>query len=141
MTLWPSSSSRSNATNAIGLPGRWRTSAAVAGHRLAVQHGRRGRPAEFAQPGEAGEPDQLAAGAPEGVHGAMVAHMDLGPLAAELGLGDVARVREPARVLQAGGEHRGDEGHGDSSIVAISQIRGPGRIETGTLATCGPGHR
>jgi hypothetical protein len=30
----------------------------------------------------------------------------------ELGLGDVARVREPARVLKAaGGEHRGDEGH------------------------------
>jgi hypothetical protein len=27
--------------------------------------------------------------------------MDLGPLAVELGLGDMARVREPARVFQA----------------------------------------
>jgi hypothetical protein len=38
--------------------------------------------------------------------------MDLGPLAVELGLGDVARVREPARIFQAGGEHRGDEHSG-----------------------------
>ena len=29
--------------------------------------------------------------------------VDLGPLAVELGLGDVARVREPVRVLQTGG--------------------------------------
>jgi hypothetical protein len=33
-------------------------------------------------------------------------------LTVELGLGDVARVREPAWIAQAGGEHRGDEGHG-----------------------------
>jgi hypothetical protein len=79
--------------------------AAVAGHRLAAQHDRRGGPADLTQPGEARKRDQLAAGAGEGVDGAVVAHVELGPLAGELGLRAVARVREPARVLQAGGEH------------------------------------
>jgi hypothetical protein len=75
---------------------------------------------ELAQPGQAGESDQLAAGAAEGVDGAMCVDVELRALAVELGLGVVARVREPARVLQAGGEHRGDEGHGYPSIVATA---------------------
>jgi hypothetical protein len=83
--------------------------AAVPGHRPAAEHRRRDGPAEVAQPGQPGEADQLPAGAAEGVDGAMVAYVELGPLTVELGLGAVARVREPTRVLQAGGEHRGDE--------------------------------
>jgi hypothetical protein len=68
--------------------------AAVARHGLAVEHGRRDGPAELLQPGEPAKPDQLAAGAAEGVDGAMSAHVELGPLAVELRLGAVARVRE-----------------------------------------------
>jgi hypothetical protein len=56
---------------------------------------------DVAQPSLAGKPDQLAAGAAEGMDGAMLAHVELGPLAVELGLGAVARVREPARVFKA----------------------------------------
>ena len=41
----------------------------------------------------------------------MVADVELRALAVELGLGAVAQIREPARVLQAGGEHRGND-HG-----------------------------
>jgi hypothetical protein len=41
----------------------------------------------------------------------MVTDVKLGTLAVELGLGDVARVREAAGVFQAGGEHRRDKGH------------------------------
>jgi hypothetical protein len=66
---------------------------------------------DLTQPGEPRQPDQLAAGAAEGVDGAMRAHVELRALAIELRLGDVARVREPTRIFQAGGEHRGDE-HG-----------------------------
>jgi hypothetical protein len=53
--------------------------------------------------------------------GAVVAHLKLGALAVELGLGDVASVRKPARVLQTSGEHRGDEEQGSFSIVATGQ--------------------
>jgi hypothetical protein len=73
--------------------------AAVPGHRFAVQHGRRYGPAELAQPCQPGKRDQLAAGAAEGVDGAMVAHVELRALAVELRLRDIARVRELARVL------------------------------------------
>jgi hypothetical protein len=84
--------------------------AAVAGHGFTVQQGRREGPADLAQPREARQADQLAAGAAEGVDGAMVAHVDLGALAVELGLRAVARVREPARVFQAVGSIGGMKG-------------------------------
>ena len=127
MTLWPSTSRTSNAAKAMGLPGRLRASktawmpslpspATASPSRTADATGQRISRSQ-ASPGSA---DQLAAGAAEGVDGAMVADVELGALAVELGLGAVARVREPARVLQAGGEHRGDEGHGGSSIVATA---------------------
>jgi hypothetical protein len=38
--------------------------------------------------------------------------VDLGPLAVELGLGDVARISEERRVDQAAGKHRRNERHG-----------------------------
>ena len=130
MTLSPSTSRTSNAAKAMGLPGSIArledgldALAAVAGHRLAIEDGRRDRPADLAQPRQPRQPDQLTAGAAEGVDGAMVAHVELRALAVELGLGAVARVREPTRVFQAGGEHRGDEGHGGSSIVATAPSR------------------
>ena len=97
--------------------------AAVAGHGLTVEDGRRDRPADVAEPGQPWKADQLPARAAERVDGAMVAHVELGALAVELGLGAVARVREPTRIFQAGGEHRGDEGHGGSSIVATAPSR------------------
>jgi hypothetical protein len=59
----------------------------------------------------------------------------MGPLAIKLGLGAISRLREPARVLQAGGEHRGDEGHGGSSIVAMAPSLSLPRIRPGPLAT------
>ena len=61
--------------------------------------------------------------------------MELSPLAVELGLGAVARVREPARVFQAGGEHREDKGHGDSSIVTTTPSLGPAGTSKRPLAT------
>jgi hypothetical protein len=73
----------------------------------------------------------------------MFAHVKLGPLAVELGRGAVARVREPARVLQTGGEHWENEGgHGCSSILATGPSNGakPGGlsgIQRGTLAPHG----
>ena len=52
-------------------------------------------------------PEQIEAG--PGVAGdrPSPSHMDLGPLAVKLGLGDEARVREAARVFQAGGAIQG----------------------------------
>jgi hypothetical protein len=44
------------------------------------------------------------------VDGVVVVHVKLSALAVELGLGDVAWVREPARVSQASGEQRGVKG-------------------------------
>jgi hypothetical protein len=41
----------------------------------------------------------------------MSTHVELRSLPVELGLGDVARVREPTRIFEAGGEHRGNK-HG-----------------------------
>jgi hypothetical protein len=38
----------------------------------------------------------------------MVVNVDLGALAVELRLGAIARVREPAGIIQARGEHRGN---------------------------------
>ena len=63
---------------------------------------------------------KLPAGPAVGVDSAVLAHVKLGTLTVELRLGAVAQVLEPARVLQAGGEHRKNEGHGCSSIVAMS---------------------
>ena len=65
----------------------------------------------------------------------MVADVELGALAVELGLGAVARVRELVRIFQAGGGHRGDEGHGGASIVAMAPSLSLPRIRPGTLAT------
>ena len=95
--------------------------AAVAGHGFTVEDGRRNGPTDLLQPRQPGEPDQLAAGAAEGVQGAMVPNVELGALAVELGLGAVARVREPARVLQASGEHRGDEHSGLHLMVPAAR--------------------
>ena len=67
------------------------------GDRLAVQHGRRDGPADLAQPGQPRKPNQFPARPAVDVDGAMVVHMELSALAVELGLGDVARVRESAR--------------------------------------------
>jgi hypothetical protein len=39
----------------------------------------------------------------------MVAHVELGALAVELGLGAIAGVRDSARIFEASGEHGGDE--------------------------------
>ena len=73
---------------------------------------RRGdRPADLAKPRQAGQADELTAGAPEGIDGAAVSNVDLGALAVQLRLGDVARFGEAAWVFQAGGEHWGDERH------------------------------
>ena len=55
-----------------------------------------------------GKPNQPTAWVAEGVDGAMVVNVDLGALAVELPLGAVARVREPAGIFQARGEHRGN---------------------------------
>jgi hypothetical protein len=57
-------------------------------------------------PGQARKANQL-----QRVHHAMSAHGELRTLPVELGLGDVAHVREPTRIFEASGEHRGDK-HG-----------------------------
>ena len=59
----------------------------------------------------------------------------MGPLAIKLGLGAIARPREPTRGLQASGEHREDEGHGGSSIVAMAPSLSLPHIRPGPLAT------
>ena len=66
----------------------------------------------------------------------MPADVDLGALTVELGLGDVAGVREPTWVLQARGEHRGDVRH-TASIVATLPSSVRSRLRMGTLATVG----
>ena len=73
-----------------------------------VEHRRRDGPVEFEQPGAPWKPNQPTASVAEGVDGAMVVNVDLGALAVELRLGAVARVREPAGIFQARGEHRGN---------------------------------
>ena len=45
----------------------------------------------------------------------------MGPLAIKLGLGAIARLCEPARVLQAGGKHRGDEGRAEDFTGAFGR--------------------
>ena len=85
--------------------------ASVTSDGLTIKDRGRDRPADLAEPGQPWKANQLPARTTERVHDAMSAHVELGTLPVELGLGDVARVREPTRIFEASGEHRGDK-HG-----------------------------
>jgi hypothetical protein len=104
MTLWPSSSSTSNAAKAIGLPGRVRASktawmpslpspATASPSGMADATGQRVSRSQ-ASPGSVISSPAWAA---ECVDRAVLAHVELGTLPVELGLGAVAPVRERAR--------------------------------------------
>jgi hypothetical protein len=85
--------------------------APVSGDGLTVKDGGRDGPADVAKPGQARKANQLPARTAERVRDAMSADMELRTLPVELGLGNVARVREPTRIFETSGEHRGDK-HG-----------------------------
>lgn len=54
-------------------------------------------------------PEQIEPGPEVARHGVPPSTMILNPLPVELGLSDVAWVRDAARVFEAGGEHRRNE--------------------------------
>src|SRR5687768_15710227 len=66
----------------------------------------------------------------------MRAHVELGALAVELGLGAVARVREPARSSRRVASIGGMKGMATSSIVATARRRRHPRIGMDTHLPC-----
>jgi len=78
----------------------------IAGAGFAVEHGGAEGPRELAQPGHAGLPQQVQAGAAVADSRATGLDVELGALTVELRLGDVAAIGESSRVREPLAEHR-----------------------------------
>jgi hypothetical protein len=63
----------------------------------------------------------------------MPAHVELDVLAVEVGLPDVAQIREPARIFKASREHLGNEQHKYPFIGAGGRRRGLAELDEGPI--------
>jgi hypothetical protein len=81
--------------------------------------------------------EQLAARVAVDSNGAPALDVDLGALAVELGLSDVAGVSEQRRIGEAAGEHGRDEGHRFLGYQAEQSGDGEGRGTAAMSPGCG----